>query len=107
MKRMGYVVAMVAGLSLSAAVLAADPGGIKVGGNAAAIGVVGGDATNVAAGKGATAILDVGTIKAGTDVGGNATAIGVVGGDATNVAAGEDADARTAIGVLNSSYGKK
>ena len=106
MKRMSYVVMMVAGLSLSAAVLAADPGGIKVGGNATAVGVVGGDATNIANGNGAKAVLDVGTIKEGTAVGGNATAVGVVGGDATNIANGNGANARTSIGVLNSSYNK-
>lgn len=106
MKRMTYVVAMVAGLGLSTAVLAADQGGVKVGGDATAIGVVTGDSTNIANGRNSTAIMDVGTIKEGTQTGGNATAIGVRVGDATNIANGDNANVRTSIGILNSSYSK-
>ena len=101
-KRMSSVVAMVVVLGSSTLAMAQSAGGVKVGGDATALGLVLGNNTNAAIGRGATATTDIGTIKAGTDVGGNATALGLVLGNNTNAAIGRDATAKTSIGSIGS-----
>lgn len=77
-------------------------GEIEVGGNALNVGVVTGNATNVAAGLVAHAEQSIGAVSGDSDVkiGGDLLNVGVVTGNATNVAAGLVAEACQEIGSI-------